>query len=240
MSFLQVRKATVKFGALAAVNNLSFDVEKGEIFGIAGPNGAGKTTVFNMITGFYRCTGDVILDNERINNLRPHQVCHKGVARTFQIPQLYWTLPLIENVRVSAHFGVGDRLARKDERQHIAKVIALLGLQGKENTIVNNLNLYDKKRAMLAMAIATKPKLLLVDEVIAGLRPEEYEQQMDLIRGINRESGVTVIVIEHLMRVLTRLCNRLMIMHDGRKLALGHPQEVCEDEQVIHVYLGGR
>ena len=172
MNILEVKNVTQRFGELAAVDDLSFDLEEGEILGIAGPNGAGKSTLFNSITGFYRYTGDIYFNNEKISRLRPHQICHKGIARTFQIPQLFLTLPVHENLRVGAHFGVRVRGAKR-EGEDIKEVVSLLGLQGKEDIAAANLNLFDKKLTMLAAAIATKPKLLQVDEPTAGLSPTE-------------------------------------------------------------------
>ena len=236
MKILRCENVTQRFGELAAVKNLSFEVEKGEIFGIAGPNGAGKTTLFNLITGFYRGSGNIIFDNVSIMVLRPHQVCHKGIARTFQIPQLFLTLPVVDNVKVGAHFGV--RGAKK-EKENIDEVINLVGLQGKENVIAANLNLFDKKLTMLAAALATKPKLLLLDEPIGGLSPTEVRQFVALVQKINQELGLTVIIIEHLMKVLTEVSQRLMILHNGEKICIGPPQEVTKDKRVIEVYLGG-
>jgi len=236
MKILQVNKVSKHFGELAAVKDLSFEVEKGEIFGIAGPNGAGKTTLFNLITGFYQGLGDIIFDGKSIKGLRPHQICHKGIARTFQIPQLFLTLPMVENVRVGAHFGVQGP---HDERESINEAINLVGLQGKENVIAANLNLFDKKLTLLAAALATKPKLLLLDEPIGGLSPIEVSQVITLIQKINQELGLTVIVIEHLMKVLTKISKRLMILHNGEKICIGPPQEVTKDKRVIEVYLGG-
>lgn len=236
MAILRCEKVTKRFGELAAVKDLSFEVEKGEIFGIAGPNGAGKTTLFNVITGFYRGSGDIIFDNVNIARLRPHQICQKGIARTFQIPQLFLTLPMVENVRVGAHFGVWGA---HDERASINEAISWVGLQGKENVIAANLNLFDKKLTMLAAALATKPKLLLLDEPIGGLSPTEVSQCMTLFKKINQELGLTIIVIEHLMKVLTELSQRLMILQNGEKICIGPPQEVTKDKRVIEVYLGG-
>jgi branched-chain amino acid transport system ATP-binding protein len=236
MNILRCENVTRRFGELVAVKDLSFEVEKGEVFGIAGPNGAGKTTLFNVITGFYRGSGVIIFDNVNIMGLRPYQVCHKGIARTFQIPQLFLTLPVVDNVKVGAHFGVQGG---HDERAIINEAINLVGLQGKENVIAANLNLFDKKLTMLAAALATKPKLLLLDEPVGGLSPTEVKQCVALVHKINQELGLTVIVIEHLMKVLTEISRRLMILHNGEKICLGPPQEVINDKRVIEVYLGG-
>jgi len=236
MAILRCEKVTQRFGQLAAVNELCFEVEKGEIFGIAGPNGAGKTTLFNVLTGFYRGSGDIIFDGRSIMGLRPYQICRRGISRTFQIPQVFRTLPVIDNVKVGAHFGGrGER----DERESINEAINLVGLQGKESVIAANLNLFDKKLAMLAAALATKPKLLLLDEPAGGLSPIETRDFLALIRKLNQETGLTVIVIEHLMKVLTGISQRLMIIHNGEKICIGPPQEVTKDKRVIEVYFGG-
>jgi len=237
MNILEVNGVTQRFGELKAVDDLSFAVEKGEIFGIAGPNGAGKSTLFNVITGFYRYTGKIIFDNINISKLKPHQICHKGIARTFQIPQLFLTLPLAVNLKVGAYFGAKIHDAASEE-QSIKEVIDLLELLGKEDILPSHLGLYDKKLTMLGIALATKPKLLLVDEPIGGLSPMETKQFMALIQKVNKELGLTIIIIEHLMKVLTELSNRLMIIESGKRIALGPPQEVVKDERVIEIYLG--
>jgi len=235
LKILQVDHVTQRFGELAAVNDLSFEVEKGEIFGIAGPNGAGKSTLFNSIAGSYRYTGNIYFNNEKISRLRPHQVCHKGIARTFQIPQLFLTMTMFANLKVGAHFGNqgGD-----NEEENIREVLELLGLKGKENVIAANLNLYDKKLTMLAAAMATKPKLVLLDEPIGGLSPPEVKEFVTVVQRVNQERGLTIVIIEHLMKVLTKLSNRLMIMVNGARIALGPPEEVTKDEKVIEIYLG--
>lgn len=236
MKILQVKKLTKYFGELAAVKELSFEVEKGEIFGIAGPNGAGKTTVFNLIAGVYRGLGDIVFDNLNINKLRPYQVCHKGIARTFQIPQVFLTLTLFDNVKIGARFG---KAGAQDEKENINEAVNFVGLQGKENAITANLNLFDKKRTMLAAALATKPKLLLLDEPIGGLSPTEASQSMAIFQKINKELGITIIIIEHLMKVLVGLSQRLMILQNGEEICIGPPREVVKDKRVIEVYLGG-
>lgn len=237
MNILEVNGVTQRFGELRAVDDLSFAVEKGEIFGIAGPNGAGKSTLFNVITGFYRYTGKIIFDNTNISKLKSHQICHKGIARTFQIPQLFLTMPLALNLKVGAYFGAKMHDAASEE-QSIKEVIDLLELSGKEDTLPSHLNLYDKKLTMLGIALATKPKLLLVDEPIGGLSPMETKQFIALIQKINKELGLTIVIIEHLMKALTKLSKRLMIIESGKKIALGPPQEVVKDERVIEIYLG--
>ena len=233
---LECKQMTKQFGKLVAVDNVSFDVRDGEIFGIAGPNGSGKTTVFNLITGIYPYEGEVSFCGENINGLSSYKICHKGIARTFQVPQLFLTLPVSENVRAGAHFGSPH--VRHDEEETIREVIDFVGLTEQKQTIASNLKLLDKKRTMIATALATRPKLLLLDEPIAGLSPPEIRESVAMFKRINQELGLTVIIIEHFMRVLTELSNRLMILENGRVICLGEPAEVSKDKRVIRCYLG--
>ncbi len=235
MSLLKCEKVTQQFGSLKVISDLDFELEKGEVLGVAGPNGAGKTTLFNVISRVYKGSGDIIFDNEHIMKLKTHQVCHRGVAGTLQIPQLFSTLPVHANVEVGAHFG---NVGKEEKYENIREAIKFVGLEGKEEVIADNLNLYDKKLTMLAAALATKPKLLLLDEPIGGLSPTEVGQFVSLVEKVNTELGMTIIIIEHLMKVLTRLANRLMILENGVKIAIGPPDEVCSMEKVIEVYLG--
>lgn len=236
MEILQANKVTKYFGELAAVKDLSFEVERGEIFGIAGPNGAGKTTLFNLISGVYSGSGDIIFEGKNLHGLRPFQICHKGVARTFQVPTLFSTVTVYQSIRVGAHFGV---LKGKNEKERIDRVIDFVGLRGRENVIAGSVNLFDKKLAMLAAALATEPRLLLVDEPIAGLSPREVRDSVALFQKINKELGITIIIIEHLMKVLVEVSHRLMIINNGEKICIGPPREVTRNKEVIEVYLGG-
>jgi branched-chain amino acid transport system ATP-binding protein len=232
---LEVRDLSKAFGAMLAVNNLSFEVYPGEVFGVAGPNGAGKTTLFNVITGFLPGTGEVLFEGLNINHLKPHQICRNGIARTFQIPQVFSTLDVFHNVRFGAHFG-NPHL--KDENQAIHDAINIVGLKGKEIAIAENLDLFHKKLIMIAAALATLPKLLLLDEPIGGLSPTEIGLLIRLIQKINKELGITIIVIEHLMKALKELSHRLMILHYGEMIRIGAPEEVMVDKKVREVYLG--
>jgi branched-chain amino acid transport system ATP-binding protein len=224
------------FGKLAAVHNLSFAVDAGEIFGIAGPNGAGKTTLLNVIAGRYRGSGKIIFHDTDISRYRPHRVCREGISRTFQIPLIFSHLSVFQNVQVGAHFGVVRD--ERPERERLDKAMTFVGLSGKENVPAGNLDLYHKRLTMLAAALATRPTLLLLDEPIGGLSPLEIRNLMGLIQRINRELGITIIIIEHIMKVLIELCNRLMILNNGEKLCLGPPREVAKDKKVREVYLG--
>ncbi len=236
MNILEVKNVTKTFGGLAAVNNLSFKIGRGEIFGIAGPNGSGKSTLFNVISGFEHGTGNIFFNNENISRLSPHQICWKGMARTFQVPHLFSTFSVIKNVRVGAHFGSP---VENNEEENIKEAIRFTGLEGKENIITANLNLFDKKKTMIATALATRPKLLLVDEPIGGLSPTETIESAALFKRINSELNVTIIIIEHMMKVLAELSGRLMILDNGCKICTGSPEEVSRDERVIKTYLGG-
>ncbi len=231
---LQVEKVNKSFGELVAVKNVSFKVEKGEILGIAGPNGAGKSTLFNLISGVYRGSGNIIFDNLNINRLRPDQICHRGIARTFQVPVAFSTQSVFRNVEIGAYFG---KQGTQRGKGNINEVINFVGLQGKESVVAAGIDLYNKKLTMLAVALATKPKLLLLDEPMGGLSPVESNQFVELMRKINKELGVTIIVIEHLMQVLTEICHRLMILHYGEKICIGPLKEVIEDSKVREIYL---
>jgi branched-chain amino acid transport system ATP-binding protein len=231
---LRVQNLVKKFGDLAAVNKLSFTIQEGVIFGIAGPNGSGKTTLFNVITGKFHGTGEIFFDGKDIHGLRPYQICQHGIARTFQIPITFKSLTVYDNVRVGAHFGAGGRA----EKENIMDCINFVGLNGKENETPKNLSLLNKKLTMLAIALATRPKLLLLDEIIAGLGPSEIEPTMELIRRVNVERGVTIIIIEHLMQVLMGLCQQLMVLNNGDNIIVATPDEVTQDRQVREIYLG--
>jgi branched-chain amino acid transport system ATP-binding protein len=231
---LETRNVTKRFGELAAVKGLSFEVEEGEIFGIAGPNGAGKTTLFNVISGTYSGMGEILFRDEHIEKLRPFQVCLKGIARTFQIPSVFSTLSVYDNIRVGAHFGNHN----PDEEKTIKEVLDFTGLTEKENVEAKHLPLFDKKKTMLAAALATDPKLLMLDEPIGGLSPSEISASVELFKRINGELGITLIIIEHLMKVLMGVSQRMMILHNGEKICIGSPSEVAGHKQVIEVYLG--
>jgi branched-chain amino acid transport system ATP-binding protein len=232
MSHLDVIDVSFSFGKLAVLEHVSFAVEQGEVFGIAGPNGAGKTTLFNVVTGFYHGSGRVVFGGQRIDRLAPHAVCRRGVARTFQTPAFFPSLSVIENVRVGAYFGGRNE-------QQADQALEFVGLPERRDTPVDGLNLYEKKLAMIAASLATNPRLLLLDEPAGGLSPKEVSDTVELFRRINRELGLTLVVIEHVMRVLTDVADRLLILSSGRNVCVGPPAEVCADQEVIDLYLGG-
>ena len=235
MAILETHNVTKRFGRMVAVNDLSFDVKKGELFGIAGPNGAGKTTLFNLIAGIYSCDGEILFQDEKINNLKPYHVCQKGIARTFQVPLVFPSLTVHENIETGISFG-NDRII-KDKKKTVSEILEFVGLVGKEDIKATHLKLFDKKKTMLATVLATNPCLLLLDEPAGGLNPAEIQESIDLFKRI-KEKGVTIVVIEHLMKVLMSLCRRLMILHLGEKICIGPSEIVTKEKKVIEIYLG--
>ena len=232
---LKCSRISKQFGKLKAVDALNFEVRKGEIFGIAGPNGAGKTTVFNMITGFYTYTGSIRFLGRELNGLPAYRICRAGVARTFQIPQLFTSLSVSDNIRAGAHFGSRQN---KPETETIEEVIDFVGLWDHREHKAAHLKLLDKKRTMIGAALATHPQILLLDEPIAGLNPSEITQTLELFHRINQDLGITILIIEHFMKVLTELSQQLLILENGKKVCLGPPHEVTRDQRVIECYLG--
>jgi branched-chain amino acid transport system ATP-binding protein len=231
------------FGALAAVNNLSFTVAEGEVLGIGGPNGAGKTTLFDVISGLNPATGGTVtFDGRDITGLPPEAICHAGIARTFQLNACFDTLSVRDNVRVAAYFGRRDRRFAGlsiggDAEDQAGQALAAVGLADKDDALAGALPVLDRKLLMLAGALATGPKLLLMDEPVGGLNPRETDHLMAVVRNI-AASGVTIILIEHVMRFLVQLSTRVMIMHHGERIYEGPPKGLVSDRTVIDVYLG--
>jgi branched-chain amino acid transport system ATP-binding protein len=243
MALLALENVTQRFGELAAVNGLSIEVEEGEVFGIAGPNGAGKTTVFNLISGFLHGSGRILLDGKRIDGLPPHRVTHLGVARTFQIPQPFQSMTVVQNLRIGEYFGARghvDAGARRSPWKDLRDLISFVGLEGKEGHSVASLKLFDKKLTVLASALATRPRLIMLDEALGGLSAVEADLSLALLQRLNKEWGLTVIMIEHLMSALTRSCNRLLVLNNGEMLMVGEPLSVVEDPKVIECLVGGK
>lgn len=237
MALLKINGISKSFGGLMAVDNFDLMIEKEEIVGLIGPNGAGKSTIFNLIMGVYSAdSGEIIFNGENINNRKPHGICRKGIGRSFQIVKPFGDMTVINNVIV----GALCRVERPKEARQIAmEVLEFVKLENKGDFLSKNLTIADKKRLELARALATKPKLLLLDEVMAGLNPKETEDTISLVRKI-REGGITLLIIEHVMRVIMTLPERISIIHHGRKIAEGKPHEVAKDERVIKAYLGER
>lgn len=232
---LKLSNVTKRFGALVAVNNLSFVVEKGQIFGIAGPNGAGKSTVYNLITGFYDFEGSIRFDGKEIAGLKPHQIARLGISRTFQIPQTFPSLTVEQSIDVGNRFG--NR--RRYDRNRIEKVIDFLDLNSQRKEFTGTLNLLGKKKLMIGAALATDPRILMLDEPMAGSNAHEIKALMELIRQMNEDLGITIIIIEHFMKVLTELTQTLLIIETGTEICCGDPVAVTSDPKVIECYLGG-
>jgi branched-chain amino acid transport system ATP-binding protein len=232
---LELKKVSKNFGGLKAVNQVSFSLEQGEILGIIGPNGAGKTTLFNALTGFYKPDeGEIWFEGERLIALKPHQICQKGMVRTFQIVKPFLELSTLENVVIAA-LNRTDKV--QEARARALKTIELVGLKDKVDTLGTGLTLVHRKRLELARALATEPKLLLLDEVMAGLRPTEVDELIRLLKEVNQR-GVTILLIEHVMRGVMALSKRVVVLNYGEKIAEGVPEEVVKNRQVIEAYLG--
>jgi len=224
------------FGGMAALKDLDFQVYRGEIFGIAGPNGAGKTTLFNVISKILSLDqGRVWFDGEYLEKSSAHEICHQGLTRTFQIPQIFSSLTVYKNVLVGNIYG--NVKNEVDEEKNIKEILNFVGLWEKRNKIAEELSLYERKVLMIATALATKPKLLMLDEPIAGLSKSESSYEMELIKRINKDN-ITLILIEHNMDVLMGISDRVMILQHGEKICEGPPEQVCNDEAVIKAYLG--
>lgn len=238
-AILSVRGATKSFGRLLAVDDVSFEVESGEIYGIAGPNGAGKTTLFNLISGipFHADSGQITFQDRLIEALPPYQIYHLGVARTFQKETAFDTLTVEQNVRVSAVFGRAHR--RETIDREVTRALDLLDLGEAPETIAGELPLYAKKRLMIASAIVSNPTLLMLDEPAGGLSALEQAEIERLILFL-RERGITIVIIEHVLPLLFGVSDRVMIMDFGQKIAEGAPQAVARDDVVIEAYLGQR
>lgn len=235
MSILKVDKLVKKFGGLTAVDQVSFEVERGEIFAIIGPNGAGKTTCFNMIAGTFPATsGSILFDNQDIRGKKPHQLNRMGLARTFQIVKPLAKLTVYENVLVA---GLSSSKHLQEAKTRAEEVLEKIGLDAYRDIPSGSLSIGNLKKLELARVLATKPKLLLIDEPMGGLTPAEIDQLILLIKEINQE-GVTIVIIEHIMRAVMALAERIAVLQNGRLIALGKPEEIVENEKVIKAYLG--
>ncbi len=235
MSLLAVDGVSKSFGGLRAIHRVSFDLAEGEMLGLIGPNGAGKTTLFHVVSGFLRPDeGSMTYAGESLAGLRPHDICQRGMVRTFQIARPFLRLTVLENVVV----GALERVAHRREAMAIAEeVLDLTGLAGKAGSMGHSLTLPDRKRLELARALATGPRVLLLDEVMAGLTPTETSRLIDLIRTIHGR-GVTILLIEHVMKAVMALSQRVLVLNYGEIIACGHPEEVVQDRKVIEAYLG--
>ncbi|HYA94021.1 MAG TPA: ABC transporter ATP-binding protein [Thermodesulfobacteriota bacterium] len=232
---LEVKNLTKFFGGLGAVRELSFKVEKGQIFGLIGPNGAGKTTVFNLINGFYLPTsGEVLFKGEPITGLKPNAICKKGIARTFQLVKPLSRMTVLENVMASAFCRVNSI---KKAQEEALKTLEFCGLMHRKNYLARSLTIGDRKRLEITRAMATHPEVILLDETAAGLNPTELDQAIALIRKI-REQGITILIVEHIMKVIMSISDRIHAINYGETITEGTPQEVANNKAVIEAYLG--
>ena len=239
MSVLTLKGVSRTFGGLKAVDNVDLTIESGEIVGLIGPNGAGKTTVVNLVTGVFKpSAGTIEFDGRRIDGMKPYQISRLGVARTYQVVQPFPEMTVLENVMAPATFAAGAASVA-EARDAAIEAIEFLGLGPQKEMLASELTLAGRKRLDLAKSVAMKPKVLLLDEVNAGLNPAEIETALEMIRAIAAR-GVTIVIIEHLMKVVMNLCTRIVVLHHGAKIAEGSPKEITSDERVIKAYLGNR
>lgn len=235
MAFFEVTGITKFFGGLAAVNDVSFQVKEGEIYGLIGPNGSGKTTIFNLINAFFPLThGDIYFQGEKISGLKTHQICQKGIGRTFQIVKPLRRMTVRDNVIASAFLHVN----KKSEAVKAAEeMIEFCGLTHYQDKLAKSLPIASRKRLEITRALATRPKLLLLDETAAGLNPSESDEAIELIKKI-RDSGITIIIVEHIMKVIMTISDRILAINHGMMITEGVPSEIASHPEVIAAYFG--
>lgn len=237
MPMLEATGVSKAFGGLKAVSNVDIHVNEGEILGLIGPNGAGKTTLFNLLSGAYQMdSGTVVFNGTKISGMKPNQICRLGIGRSFQTAKNFAGMPVWQNVLMGALFGKKGQTAAQASKI-VDEVLEFVGLAELRNKMVPDIPLAYQKRLEAARALATRPKLLLLDEVMAGLNPSEVSEAMELVTKI-RQSGITIIMIEHVMKAIMNICDRIVVLHHGAKIAEGTPQEISTSKMVIEVYLG--
>ena len=239
MTFLQVEGLSKSFGGLRAVQDISFEVEQGETLGIIGPNGSGKTTTLNLLTGFVKPdSGTVLLKGENVTGLPRYQLSHKGIARTFQLIKPFLQFSALQNVMVGRVYGQSPAKNLSMAAAEAKSILELMGLLGKADVLAKDLTLMERKRLELARALATSPQLLLLDELMAGLNHAEAETAMQLISQIKNDLNLTILIVEHIVKAVVGLSDRVVVLNMGRKIAEDLPLNIIHDPQVIDVYLG--
>jgi branched-chain amino acid transport system ATP-binding protein len=238
MRILEGEKVTKHFGGLAAVHEVDFDIHQGEVVGLIGPNGAGKTTLFNLISGSLPTTaGEIRYKGKKITGLKPYQICKMGVARTFQSAKLFAGLTVFENVLAASIFGTKRAISVPDAEREAMELLEFVELSTVGVMLAKDMPIAHRKRLEVARALATKPDLLMFDEVMAGLNPVEVAQAMELVTKI-RNKGITIFMIEHVMKAIMSICDRIIVLHHGSKIAEGTPEEIATSRTVVEVYLG--
>lgn len=240
MVILEGKRVTKHFGGLTAVNEVDFEIQRGEIFGLIGPNGSGKTTLLNLINGIFPVTkGEILFLGSRLNGLKPHRITRLGMGRAFQVVRAFEGMTVKENVLVGSLFGAKNRKDIRTGMKEVEGVLDFVRLGAKKDSRISEITIADRKRLELARALAMTPELLLLDEVMAGLNPREVEDMMEMVLEVNRK-GITVLLIEHVMKAVMGISQRIMVLHHGKKIALGSPKEIAENEEVIKSYLGDK